>query len=367
MAGKRMKDNEEINEDDIPNSVKNMKKGKSQKKKKKKKNIFLRIVLVLLAIIIILVGVVAGYGYSKLAMIDYDQVDTNDIEINEGVETTGYRNIVLLGVDSRSGSYENTLSDVIMIVSINQDTKKIKIASVYRDTYLKIGTSYDKATHAYAKGGATQTLSMLNTNLDLDLTEYVVVNFNVVVDVIDALGGIDLEITSDEVKYINQYIDELNTNLDCDSDHITKAGTYHLDGVQAVAYSRIRYTSGGDYKRTERQRTVLNLAFEKVKELSLIELNSLANTVLNEVSTNISATQIISLLSQVYSYEIDETTGWPYDIQGYQPSTVWYGVPVNLAEQVQLLHEFLFEEEDYEVSSTVQTISDAIIKSTGIK
>lgn len=359
MAGKRMKETK-IDDADVPESVKRM-----RKKKKKKKHIFLKIVLVLLAIIIILIGVLAGYAYSKLLNIDYDTIDKNEIEINEGVSTTGYRNIVLFGVDSRSNSYENTLSDTIMIISINQDTKKIKIASIYRDTYLKIGSSYDKITHAYAKGGATLSLSSLNTNLDLDLTEYVAVNFEVVVDVVDAVGGIEMEITSEETKYINDYIDEVNNVTGHSSSHITKAGTYTLDGVQALAYARIRYTSGGDYKRTERQREVLNLVFEKIQSMNLVQLNSLADTVLKEVSTNISATDIAWLATQVASYEIEETTGWPYDIKGYQPSTVWYGAPVNLAEQVKLLHEFLFDEEDYEVSSTVQSISNAIIKATG--
>lgn len=366
MAGKRMRNkNEEEDYDDIPDSVKKMSK---KSKKKKKKHIFLRIVLILLAIIVILVGILAGYGYSKLAGVKYDDIDENEIEVTEGIETTGYRNIVLFGVDSRQNSYEHTLSDSIMIISINQDTHKVRIASVYRDTYLKIGSSYDKITHAFAKGGPTLSLSTLNTNLDLDLKEYVAVNFNVVVDVIDAVGGIDLEITSDEVKYINGYIDEVNSVTGHNSEHITKAGTYHVDGVQAVAYSRIRYTSGGDYKRTERQRDILNLAFEKIKTMNLFELNNLVNIIFDgeTVSTNISTTQIIGLLSQVANYEIEDTIGWP-ETKGYQPDAVWYGAPVNLEKQVQELHAFLFDEEDYQVSSTVKSISDTIIKRTGYK
>lgn len=364
MAGKRMRNkNQEEDYDDIPDSVKKMSK---KSKKKKKKHIFLKIVLILLAIIVILAGVLIGFVYSKIARVEHDDIDESQIEVTEGVETTGYRNIVLFGVDSRQNSYKSTLSDSIMIISINQDTHKVRIASVYRDTYLKIGSSYDKITHAFAKGGPTLSLSTLNTNLDLDLKEYVAVNFNVVVDVIDAVGGIDLEITSDEVKYINGYIDEVNSVTGHNSEHITKAGTYHVDGVQAVAYSRIRYTSGGDYKRTERQRDVLNLAFEKIKTMNLFELNNLADVVLDEVSTNISTTQIIGLLSQVANYEIEDTVGWP-ETKGYQPADVWYGAPVNLEKQVQELHKFLFDEEDYQVSSTVKSISDTIIKKTGYK
>lgn len=349
-----------------------MKEEKENKRsKKKKKHVFLKVVLILLAIIAILAGVIIGYGYSKLAQINHDEdFDVNQVEVNEGVEVAeGYRNILLLGVDSRENEYTKTLSDSIMVVSINQDTKKVKIASVYRDTYLKIGNKYDKITHAFAYGGATSSLSAINTNLDLDIKEYVAINFNVVIDVVDAVGGVEVELDSAEVKYINQYIKEINDVTDHNGDKITKAGTYNLSGVQALAYSRIRYTSGGDYKRTERQREVLDKAFAKVKKMNLMQLNNLASTVLDEVSTNIPSTEIIGLLSQVASYDIEEATGWPFDggIRGYQPDAVWYGAPVNLENQVKLLHEFLFDEEDYEASSTVKTISNELIKKTGYK
>lgn len=370
MAEKRMKQGD-FDEEDIPKSLRQNNgnsNGKGKKKKKKKKRVFLKVLLILLAIIVILIGAIVGYGYSKIKMLKYDDIDESQIEVNEGVTaSTGYRNIVLYGVDSRKNSYENTLSDTIMIVSINQDTKKVKIASVYRDSYLKIGSSYDKITHAYAKGGPTLSLSSLNTNLDLDLKEFVTVNFGVVVDVIDSIGGLDMEITSEELKYINNYIREINNVTGHKAENIKKAGKQHVNGVQALAYSRIRYTAGGDYKRTERQRDILNLVFEKVKKMNLVQLNNLANTILPEVSTNIQTGQIIGLLTQIASYDIEETTGWPYDTKGYQPADVWYGAPVNLEKQVKKLHEFLFDEEDYEVSNTVKTISDTLIKKTGYK
>ena len=211
-------------------------------------------------------------------------------------------------------------------------------------------------------------MSVLNKNLDLDITDYVAINFGVVVDVIDALGGVELEITNEEAGYINPYIDEVNNVTGHKSKHITKGGTYTLDGVQATAYARIRYTSGGDWKRTERQRTVLSLAAEKAKKASLGELNSLLDTVLGEVSTNLSKKDIASLMSRALSYEIEDTIGWPYEVGDYKDSAgVWYGPPKNLADQVTRLHQFLFEDEEYVPSSSVQTISDAIIKRTGVK
>lgn len=346
--------------------------NKKRKKKKKSKHILLKLFITLIFIIVILAGVILGYGYGKLSQIKHDDdFDINQVEINEGVEEVakGYRNILLLGVDSRENEYTNTLSDSIMVISINQDTKEVRIASVYRDCYLKVGNKFDKVTHAFAYGGAEASLSAINTNLDLNLKEYVAINFEVVVDVVDAVGGVEIELTSQEVKYINDYIREVNEVTGHDSPKITKAGTYTLDGVQALAYSRIRYTAGGDYKRTERQREVLNLAFAKIKSMNILQLNNLATKILAEVSTNISTNDIIGLLSQATSFDIKEATGWPFDggIRGFQPDAVWYGAPVNLENQVTLLHEFLFPEEEYEPSSTVKKISNDLIKKTGYK
>lgn len=173
----------------------------NQKKKKSSKivRIIKKIFILLIIFIVIALGIIAGYAYNLWSQIDHDSdFDKSQIEINEGVSTKGYYNILLFGVDARNqqNSYEGSLSDVIMVVSINQDTKKIKIASVYRDTYLQItGKSFDKVTHAFKSGGPALSMSTINTNLDLDITDYVAINFNVVVDVVDAVGGVTLDIT----------------------------------------------------------------------------------------------------------------------------------------------------------------------------
>jgi len=158
----------------------------------------------------------------------------------------------------------------------------------------------------------------------------------------------------------------MNNCTDRHSEYFTKGGTYEMDGIQATAYARIRYTTGGDWKRTERQREVLDLTFEKMKKMNIGQLNDVASTVLKRVSTNVSNGQILYLLSQAASYEIEDTTGWPYDVEDYQPAKIWYGVPGNLESEVVALHKFLFDREDYEVSQTVKTISDTLIKKTGI-
>ena len=343
---------------------------KNRETKKKNNKTFLKVIIILVAIIAICGGVIVGYISNKLSQINYkeDEKENFEVEVNEGVNSEGYMNIALFGVDSRENSYDNTRSDCIMIVSINEKTKKVKLASVYRDSYLKFPKkSFDKVTHAFAEGGPAYSISTLNTNLDLDISKYVAINFEVVLDAVDAVGGINMEITSEETKYINPYIDEIEEVCGKKADRITEAGTYNLNGVQALAYSRIRYTAGGDYKRTERMRDVLMKTFEKAKKMNLAELNNLADKILPEVSTNMSTIQIISLASKAAQYDIDESIGWPYEVRGYQPASVWYAAPVNLEENVKKLHKALFDEEDYEVSSTVKNISNELIKKTGYK
>lgn len=345
---------------------------KKKKKKSKAKRIIMKTLIILMLILILLfVGIIA-YGFSKLGKIKRDDsFDKNDIEINEGVETTGYMNLYLFGVDARdqNNSYKESLSDVIMVVSINQDTKKVKIASVYRDTYLQDAKlkKFDKITHSFLRGGPSLSMSSLNTNLDLDITDYVAINFNVVIDVVDAVGGIELDISKEEAREMKNYITEMNNCTGHNSKYIEVPGLQLVDGVQATAYARQRYTGAGDWDRAKRQREVLNLVFEKMKKMNITQLNKLADTVLEQVSTNIETKQILYLITQAASYEVEETVGWPYEVADYEPQDIWYGVPRNLEKQVVKLHEYLFEKEDYQVSSTVKNISDKMIRQTGIK
>ena len=349
--------------------------NKRTKKKKSGFSKFLKVLgIIILIIILLALGVVAGgYIYLNNMLGQMKQVDVNkeDIEITEGVSESlsGYRTIALFGVDSRQDQLETgTRSDCIMLAVIDQKNKAVKLVSVYRDTYLQIsGRSIDKVTHAYAYGGAALSLSTLNTNLDLNITEFATVNFDSLVDIVDAVKGIKVTITSEEVKYINDYIDATSQIVGRSSSHITKAGTYTLDGVQAVAYSRIRYTSGGDYKRTERMRTVLMAIIDKAKTMGVGELNSLANKILPEIYTNISSSEIISMLPQIATYSFSDSIGWPYEVKGATIGGVWYGVPVTLESCVKQLHKEVYGQADYEVSDTVRTISNSIIKKTGYK
>ncbi len=328
--------------------------------------ILIIMLVIILALLLIAGGVAAYYIKSKLSQINYVDIDEDNITINEGVDLTGYRNIAIFGVDSRNDTYSNTRSDCIIIASINQETGDVKLVSVYRDTYVNIdGYGLDKITHAYAYGGAELALSTLNKNLDLDITEFVTVNFGAVVEIIDAIGGVTIEITSDELNYINDYIANIDSLEGTTTERITTAGTQTLNGVQALAYSRIRYTSGGDYKRTERMRDVMIAALDKVKSLNVSKLINIVDLILPQIETNIQENEIISLLPQVAKLNVETSIGWPYEVRGITLSSVWYGVPVTLEECVEQLHKEIFEEDDYEVSSTVKEISDSIISITG--
>lgn len=374
MKGKHSKDNTIKDKEKVPKAFRkdsDEAENRTQKQKKGKKRglkIFGKIVLVLVIILAILLATVFWYVNNKLGKMQKVELKEEELGISEQVEEnlSGYRNIALFGVDSRSDDYGvGNRSDCIIIASINNKTKEIKLISVYRDTYVKIeGHGLDKITHAYSYGEAPLAINTLNTNLDLNIKEFVTVNFDSVAEAVDQLGGVQLTITSEEVKYINQYIDETSKVTGKSSKYITQAGTYTVDGVQAVAYSRIRYTAGGDYKRTERMRTVIEAMLKKLKTKSLPEINSFADAILPQVYSNISLTDIISLVPDVTKYNITKSIGWPYETKGITLDR-WYGIPVTLESNVKQLHQEAFGEEDYIPSQTVKSISQSIINKTG--
>ena len=323
--------------------------------------------LIIIFILLIMCAVIFGMIYNKISKVNIMEI--KNIEINEGVEESlkSYRNIAIFGVDARADTYSKTRSDCIIIASINENTKEVKLTSVYRDTYCYIeGRGYDKITHAFAYGGPELAINTLNKNLDLDIKEFVAVNFDAVVEIIDAIGGIEIDIQEDELQYINSYIKGVDKQMGRNTEKIAHSGKQHLSGVQALAYSRIRYTNGGDYKRTERMRTVLNLTFEKAKKKNVIELNKITDMLLPRVSTNITRNEIFGAIPEMSKYKISESQGWPFVVKEYYPD-VWYGAPVTLESNVKKLHEVLFDDKDYEVSSKVKEYSEGISEKTGYR
>ena len=328
--------------------------SKNRKKREKKGlKIFGITVIILIIILAILVGSIFLFITNKLNKVQSIDLNEDELSVSTQVEENlaEYRNIAIFGIDSREDTYsKGNRSDCIIIASINNKTKEVKLLSVYRDTYVNIeGHGLDKITHAYSYGEAPLAIKTLNSNLDLNIKEFITVNFDAVKDIIDSIGGIQMPITSEEVSHISG---------------ISKAGTYNLTGEQALAYARIRYAEGGDYKRTERMRDVLTAVANKVKTMNVSQLNTLVDELLPRVYTNITAGDIFSLFPSVASFNITESKGWPYETKGITLDR-WYGIPVTLESNVKQLHQELFGEADYEPSETVKTISNSIVQKTG--
>ncbi len=336
----------------------------SEKRKKKKKH---RKVLFIIELLVLLV--LAGGLFVVAQLNRMDRVKLKDILVNSNIGRSGYRNIALFGVDSRSGELDSgTNSDMIMVASINQKTGDIKLASVYRDTYLdNTNGEYRKATECYSGGGAERSINMLNKNLDLDIKDFVTVDFNAVIKAVDELGGIDLEITEEERGWLNGYLVETSQVTGVPYDEVPAAGYQHLSGIQAMAYCRIRYTTGWDFKRTERQRIVLGKIFDAAKAKGVTGLASLVNTMLPYISTSLSNTEMLALAADIGKYSISDSIGFPFEQQAANISAGDCVVPVNLAANVTQLHAWLFGDENYTPSDTVMEISNRIINETGIQ
>lgn len=350
------------------------KKNKKSAKKRRKA----KLVLFIIEILILLIALGVLFVALKLSKLDSgNKINKKNLKVNEMPQETmdtleRYTTIALFGLDNRAnGDFGRGNSDVIIIASINEKTKEVKLASVYRDTYLNMTDTqlgYRKANAAYANGGVDLAVSMLNVNLDLDITDYVVVDFNAVATAVDLLGGIEIELTQEEANLINGYIDEVEEVTGKRSEKIYSGGWYNLNGVQATSYARIRYTLGDDYKRTERQRLVIQKMVEKALASDLGTINKLVDELLPEIKTSLTTTEVLGLAKDAFSYKLGENTGFPFDkiateLGGKAGDCV---VPLDLAGNVEQLHKFLFETEDYQVTPSVQNISDEIVRDTGL-
>lgn len=280
-------------------------KNTKKKKRKKKKSIGFKILIGFLCILLAIAVVGGGYVIGLLNKMDNVDLNKDNLGIVEDDlkqydNANKIRNIALFGLDSTDG--ETGRSDSIMIATVDPVHNKLKLTSIMRDSYVYIdGYGQDKINHAYAYGGPELSIKTINENFGLNIEDFVSVNFSSLPIIIDILGGVDIEITEEELQYINSYINDINNKDGTNSSHISYAGLQHLDGTQALAYSRIRYTAGGDYKRTERQRTVLEALFTKLTSASISSYNSLLNEVLPYVQTNLNAADILSLGTKVLS------------------------------------------------------------------
>lgn len=324
--------------------------SKRRKKKKKKKSLGFKIFIGFLCVILAIAVVGGGYVIGLLNKMDNIELNKDNLgivedEFKEYENVNKIKNIALFGIDATDG--ETGRSDSIMIATLDPVHNKLKITSVMRDSYVSIdGYGQDKINHAYAYGGPELAIKTLNENFGLNIEDFVSVNFSSLPTIINILGGIDIEITQEELEYINSYIDDINVKDRTSSPHISYAGVQHLDGTQALAYSRIRYTSGGDYERTQRHRTVLNALFNKLTSTSVASYNSLLNEVLPYVQTNLSAADILSLGTKVLGIGNNlEQDRFPRD--GYGEGTMIDGIyylTFDKEATVQQMRDYIFND-----------------------
>ncbi|MBR9946480.1 LCP family protein [Clostridiaceae bacterium Marseille-Q4145] len=346
--------------------------GGSKKRASKKKK---RMMIFGIEIAVILILVLGFWVVSKLDKIQKPKVEQDQIEVNESLQEStmetmkGYTTVALFGLDTREAGQlgSGNRSDTIIIASINNDTKEVKLVSVYRDTYLNLTNGkYNKCNSAYSSGGPAQAISMLNTNLDLDIEYYVSVDFAALTKTVDLLGGIDIDVDDAEIEHLNNYIVETSKVTGIQTQPLTSTGLQTLDGVQATSYCRIRYTAGDDFKRTERQREVIMQLVSKAKKMDISKVNDIIDAVFPLIATNYTNDELVAMAPQLLTYDIVDTTGFPFDkanatVKG-KGSCV---VPVNLEENVKQLHEYLFGNADYQPSNEVTEISSKINSETG--
>lgn len=393
-AQRREYDDRSMRGDRVVDSRRTAPNGRRPQKQKSKTG---KVVLIIFEILLLVALGIALYFILNTTKAGKIELPEEDIIINEEVKAklqsqasasnkgsgdtanmTGYRNIALFGVDSREGALtKNTRSDTIMVASINMETGDCKLVSVFRDTYLNLSNdSYNKCNAAYAKGGPMQAINMLNMNLDLDITDFVTIGFEGLIDVIDAVGGVEINVTEAEIKHLNNYqismvgksSDGINFTANEGTDYIPvkSPGMQTLNGLQATAYCRIRYV-GDDFQRAERQRTVIKAIMDKAKA-NPGKLTGIAESVFDEVYTSLDLSEILGILSNITKYQIVDEMGFPDETMraggtiGNKGSCI---VPLTLENNVILLHEFMFGEKNYEPSSTVKTCSQQIINETG--
>lgn len=411
MAKYKDFDDEIIFDSGSSNSVKSV-----RSKKKKKKTWILVVVLVVEFILIVgLLGVL--YVVDKLSNIKRTPLNEDLIVINPDIDddTTeklkGYTNILLLGTDSRDNSTDGldkvgeNHTDAMLVASINNDSGEVRIISVYRDCLLEMNdiktdkdfknTVIDKATEAAFKYGIESTITMINRNLDMDIKDYVMVNWAALIDIVDSVGGVDIEITQMEQRWTNRYLvdtskatgvsyEELDVyddddtklsdeELSMDSDKMNTRRMAHMDGIQATAFARVRYGDGkADYGRTERQRKVIEQIVAKAKKFDIGRLNSILTAITKNLSTSFDINEILDLATSITKYKLTMVDGgFPFTRNDQIRSKDGWKfadpvIPVTLESNVVKFHEKLFDSTDYTPSTTVKNISEKIIRLTGV-
>lgn len=387
---------------------------KKKTKKSKKKKGWIKAVILFLEVVVVGILLLIWYAVDKLNLIKYTPLNEELIFTNEDIDEdtkevlSGYTNILLLGSDSRQNTSDSLTqlgenhTDAILVASINNDTKEVRIISIYRDTMLEMGPDdkeynreLSKATEAVFKYGIESAISMVNRNLDLDISKFVMVNWSALIEIVDAVGGVDIEINLMEQRWLNRYLVDTSENtgvsykeinvipddpnmdddaLRADKEKMTTKYMVHMDGIQATAFSRIRFGDGrADYGRTERQRAVISQIVAKAKSMKLSQVNSAITAVCKNIATNMETKEIIDMIPSLMDYKLTMIDGgFPFtkndQIEYLKDANIYNPVvPVTLEDNVIEFHRILFGADKYKPSATVQRISEEIVKLTGVK
>lgn len=350
------------------------KKSSSKRAKKRRQAKMITFAVEAVILVVLLVVLYVLNRTERFSKVVYDENVVQD-SVNELTEETletmeQYTNIALFGLDTRqAGSLgKGNRSDTIMVASINNETKDVKLISIYRDSYLNLANDkYRKCNEAYSIGGPEQAVAMLNMNLDLKIDHYMSVDFLAVSEVVDLVGGVEIEVDEYEIEHLNNYTVETSKVTGKSTTKLKSTGLQNLDGVQATSYCRIRYTKGDDFKRTERQREVLEAIAAKAKTLTPTTLDEIVKKVFPMCATNMTVDQLLAIAADGLAYNIVETTGFPFEVVtdsvGSAGSCV---IPVDLEANVKQLHQTLFDATDYTPTEKVVEISDKIKNDTGV-
>ena len=372
-------------------SKKNYKKSRKYKKMRRRKIIF----GIEITVLLILSGILFVYAWINRSMdkMNQDTLDSSQIQINSEVKAntdlsqmSGTQVIALVGVDARgvegSELAESMNSDTIILCCIDHDKQEIRMVSIMRDTWMNMAKytdeyyEFDKANSAYNRGGPESMLSMLNTNLDFALTDYVTVNFKALADAIDVLGGLDIEMTNAECVHANNYNREVSEAQGVEYEAIPYdedlgddySEVRHVSDALATSYARIRYGGGDDAKRTSRQRIVINLMVQKLKQ-NPTKIPEILDKVMGNVSTSLTKNEILELGMHAVTYTMGTSYAYPFQLCYGENVVNALGedvvIPVTLEFNVRELHEYLYPGLSYEPSAAVTEYSDYIARKSG--
>ena len=372
-------------------SKKNYKKSRKYKKMRRRKIIF----GIEITVLLILSGILFVYAWINRSMdkMNQDTLDSSQIQINSEVKAntdlsqmSGTQVIALVGVDARgvegSELAESMNSDTIILCCIDHDKQEIRMVSIMRDTWMNMAKytdeyyEFDKANSAYNRGGPESMLSMLNTNLDFALTDYVTVNFKALADAIDVLGGLDIEMTNAECVHANNFNREVSEAQGVEYEAIPYdedlgddySEVRHVSGALATSYARIRYGGGDDAKRTSRQRIVINLMVQKLKQ-NPTKIPEILDKVMGNVSTSLTKNEILELGMHAVTYTMGTSYAYPFQLCYGENVVNALGedvvIPVTLEFNVRELHEYLYPGLSYEPSAAVTEYSDYIARKSG--